>query len=753
MVFTIKEPNKSENLQQKKMSPPASLCQWLQVLLLLSIASVTTTQQIYYLAQFGNDNNSCSSFAPCRTIDGVYSKCYKSTEHFFVEIMDNSIYFFNFTYSISSSVSIYGRSDQYPTLISSSFMFQIDGPDVTLSLANLKLSNTVSALVNRVGQNSIFRLKSLRVENTFMTTNIIMCKTCQIYIDSCLFNGNFIGYPLFLSEYFIQMKNTVFMNNLAEISNYASIIQAQNGNAIVDSCKFVNNRFMSGGALFFKSNFVITNSSFERNMQNGTDALITVFSSNSNSSIYVASCLFESNIARVILTTTNTTILASRFFNNTGPFGGALFIQGDPTTKVIIQDSSFLSNIATNNGGALQIETTNEIEIVNCTFDSNTARGSGGAISFFIADRINITRTSFTSNTARSGGAIAFFNCFSKSSLGILLGVQIQSCNFLNNVAIFQGGAITMQSLVILFIQNSILNNNRAGNAGGAIHATGTTDAIIFSPQFYMGIEYSSRQQSYGFGSNSTSFLNNTAEYGGAIYINSENSRLLIQGNTFLNNSASVDGGAIYSSQSSMTYVNGSLFQYNQAGRNGGCLSLSGTIRILQSNFSQCIASSDGGAVNLRRNTQNSSEMQIRDASFQFSTAKRGGAAFCELRCDFFASNFTNSTAEVMGGAIYMSSRGTINNSRFSFNRAMYGGALALHTTQSNVVQNPTFDANYATAQGAAIFINDSSVDRQFLSTLLRSLPRSQHLISTIPIRREVSILEQQFNSTHPMKS
>ena len=172
-------------------------------------------------------------------------------------------------------------------------------------------------------------------------------------------------------------------------------------------------------------------------------------------------------------------------------------------------------------------------------------------------------------------------------------------------------------------------------------------------------------------------FLNNSAMYGGAIYL--PYGELSISNCKFINNSAHWFGGAIASE--------------NECG-----ISITGTT------FENCRSVDDaGGAIYAF-----SSDLEVKDSIFNNCSANFAGA-ICSLNSEMLISysNFTNNLARYEGGAIYkMYGSGTVIKSNFTKNAALNGGALFSDNCTSFEIRNSEFVSNAATGFGGAIFSN-----------------------------------------------
>lgn len=172
-------------------------------------------------------------------------------------------------------------------------------------------------------------------------------------------------------------------------------------------------------------------------------------------------------------------------------------------------------------------------------------------------------------------------------------------------------------------------------------------------------------------------FLNNSAMYGGAIYL--PYGELSLSNCKFINNSAHWFGGAIASDKDSKISVVGTVFE--------NCRSVDDA----------------GGAIYAF-----STDLEVRDSTFNNCSANFAGA-ICSLNSEILISysNFTNNLARYEGGAVYkMYGSGTVIKSNFTKNAALNGGALFSDNCTSFEIKNSEFALNAATGFGGAIFSN-----------------------------------------------
>ena len=187
------------------------------------------------------------------------------------------------------------------------------------------------------------------------------------------------------------------------------------------------------------------------------------------------------------------------------------------------------------------------LEAENVIFDSaksiayNGAYYIGGAIS--CSGQLKLTDCIFKNNTADRGGAIF-----------ALIGGELKNCTFIDNKALFDGGAIFTPNYQML-IHDSKFINNTASREGGAIYAISSillnNSDLRYNKAYSGGVVYIVNYQLAILNSN---LINNYAtSYGGAIIaINSP--YFYIEGARFINDTSISSAGAIYSMYSKMYF-------------------------------------------------------------------------------------------------------------------------------------------------------------------------------------------------------
>ena len=243
------------------------------------------------------------------------------------------------------------------------------------------------------------------------------------------------------------------------------------------------------------------------------------------------------------------------FDNNDGYQGGGIYILAGVAT---ISDCVFVSNQASNRGGAIYNNTTSN-NIMNCDFSFNSVPTSaGGALTIRNGndddiDPVNVVNCTFEQNDAGFGGALAVYD--SKSI------ANFTACDFTQNNAATSGGATTNGFGATSNFTNCVFSQNEATN-GGAIYSQNDDATINIT---------------------NCEILLNAATRGGAINIGNSDiidtlpiPILTIENTIIKFNSAIEQGGGINMASSSAVFKN-VLFESNiiiDAASIGGAISI-----------------------------------------------------------------------------------------------------------------------------------------------------------------------------------
>ena len=613
---------------------------------------------------------------------------------------------------------------------------------------------------------AVFNNGTLTIQKCIVDNNDITKRTSS---DSEDYGGAAI-YNWYDSTLFI--KNSTISNNLKNYKNGDYVVGAVTslGKTIIsENSYFVNNSGRWGGAITTSGSSLpgkkvnelsISDSTFSKN---GGLYGAGIFIQGSKFSI--TSCVFDSNTASgkgnmtpndnngAAIEVTNTdkaitgTISKSTFTNNKAQYGGAIDICAG---TIKITNSKFINNSADVEGGAIDINALNgnpKVTISGSKFINNSAP-LGGAI-LNIKD-LTVKGSTFINNTPNT--------IFNWAGAGGNLNLNIRTFTDLQNAIGLVTGTLTLNQNVAMTAKEAAdFTNGITINKDITIDGKGhTIDAKNLGRIFSIGEGFTVTLTNatlingkadkggaiYNDGSLTLSDVklsDNVADsYGGAVFNNGE---LVVSDSVFDSNdivnrgSASVDygGAAIYNWYDGTLTVSGSNFTNNIKNyKNGdnlvGAITTIGNATVIGSNF---VNNSGrwGGAISatgaeLRKN---SSTLTVSNTIFKDNSALYAGAVY------IWGSNyniadcvFDNNTAfgkgnmtpnNNNGGALVVSQvsrfnepiTGTISGSKFTNNKAQYGGA-AYFNKGFVTITDSVFENNVATAEGGAVDFSHASV-------------------------------------------
>ena len=418
--------------------------------------------------------------------------------------------------------------------------------------------------------------KSIPYEEVIMELNEAFCAThftnntallggaMSIYNSAVLFSGSVIMFRLNSASvsggalYSLYTNVTIVTNaqHLFFISNTAQscgamiirLFHAEEGN-IYFLCNLAN--YTGGGicARDFGQLWLLGNSYFVANRALSGGAINTDYFD--ELLILTGDALFSENIANYggAITSDGYFLISGRikFINNTAKNGGgAIYRYHYKNRGFNVEGVEFVNNTAHERGGGIWIRTLIENtkymhdnkRIRLCKFINNTAGSCGGAL--YIDSEINI-HLDYISAIGNSNSALCIF----ESSVTFT-----GKMNICNNSGTQGGGIkVTQSNLDIQGVfdigneafENMLFSHNTADKEGGAIYAKQTT--ITFA--YYLRL----------------SFMYNTAENGGAIYLKEASSvnffvRLNLDLYISYNHAIKYGGGIYYEDKPSSTQCN-----------------------------------------------------------------------------------------------------------------------------------------------------------------------------------------------------
>ena len=443
--------------------------------------------------------------------------------------------------------------------------------------------------------------------------------------------------------------------------------------------------------------------------------------------------------------------------NGNGSEGGAIF--AGPGSELFVDGASFSSNIAQNMGGAVYIESSN-VTLVSNAFDGNSAV-YGGAMYVVNSTVTRSVNVSFRGNNAENGGAIVIANSNVTWS---------EYTTFISNNATKNGGAllITGSSYVGWDVQHEIswisyfsglLNSSRTSSYDWASYNSSTfgTSTIDWIEINHGGETVFTNNRAEELGgaiyvgdseiswSGSMLLERNSAQYGGALYLEDGVTVKANGPTTFDSNNALYDGGAIGATDDAGTYyghsfliVNNSMnFTNNMCGGNGGAIDFSDIYVFVDVRgkmvFSSNYAASSGGALFASRKEFG---LSLTGVIFFNNTAEAGGAVFLSAvgtyedgssddnsfypyASTFNECRFDDNSASSTGGAIHsIAGRDVISGTSFTNNFANIGGALRISGMMIDILNSSFVENKSGEGGGSAISIGGvNSMEKLFFSS------------------------------------
>jgi hypothetical protein len=322
--------------------------------------------------------------------------------------------------------------------------------------------------------------------------------------------------------------------------------------------------------------------------------------------------------------------------------------------SVTFQDVTITDGFAGGNGGGVQAQAGPSVTLDDVDFTDNLASGDGGGVYIAGNGQLTINNSAIADNHADSGGGVF--------------------------------------SMVNTTITDSFTQGNVANDAGGGLSVSGTTESVT-----------------------GTSFVGNFAPDGGAI--DDEASNLTLQYCTLNQNHAlgtttigfGGDGGGLYVSNAapaglSVTIANclflANAANYENMGAGGAILQETGTLSVLNSQFSDNRSDDLGGAINFSGKTLTINGTTIDNTK---TNGEGAGLYFVGTGTGAAGSTLTNDTLTLNsaydgGGGIYDAAAGdlTLVNDTINGNYGQNGGGIQLANNGKLAIQNTIIAQNTA---------------------------------------------------------
>ena len=165
--------------------------------------------------------------------------------------------------------------------------------------------------------------------------------------------------------------------------------------------------------------------------------------------LHIRDCVFQSNAAAL-----GGAVHVSSF---SAPERPSFVLALQIASGLLIENSTFLNNIATDAGGGLHADEVPAI-LIDCTFQGNHAGQLGGGADFLHADQ-RLTRCRFESNNAFNGGGVSW------SGSGVM---SLDQVVFQSNVSENFGGGLWAMSATQIVLDHTWFLENHADRGGGA---------------------------------------------------------------------------------------------------------------------------------------------------------------------------------------------------------------------------------------------------------------------------------------------
>ena len=375
----------------------------------------------------------------------------------------------------------------------------------------------------------------------------------------------------------ISFQDSVFEDNGARVAGGLFVGGTSDTEVSILRSTFTGNNVTSQGggiAMFGIASLNVRMTDFTSNEAGFAGGAANIFSSLAN--ITVDECTFTSNRA-----------------GGLGGFGGAMNVETfDGVVDLLIHKSSFDMNVCEANpglnctgGGGIAVSRLRSLSVSQTNFTDNVCDNVGGGIFSTFVPSQTIEECIFGNNSAADDGGAVF--CEGSRSAAVV------RTTFVDNIAGGQGGGVFIQNFTSVQIADSDFTANNALNGGG-LSTTSEVSAPSFVeilgcqftrnsvPQFGRGgaIEGDGSPNSAFLIADSTSrsslFLRNSAEDGGAVYVQNQQSFTSVGANYIANNAnipAGV-GGAVFTLDSGPVNFTSNLFEQNQANTEGGALNL-----------------------------------------------------------------------------------------------------------------------------------------------------------------------------------
>lgn len=564
-------------------------------------------------------------------------------------------------------------SDNYSLVLGGGIAFYYSPSNVKIIDSTIK--NNTAEKGGGIWSN---RLKTLEIIDCEISNNVSTYVGGGIYINNLKSDNTNV-----------LIKNSSFSNNSSnskfeERATYKLSGEVSGGGAIFSSesmeiinCDFVGNSAVgNGGAIFSKGAENITIIA-DGNQMNGNKVTDT---SSVGGWLYLDGSVSDgetvTKVTNLVMSINNSQINNVKDENGEYQFngGGMYIIACCNESNIEIKDTQIIGNHSNFRGGGITFfDLYNvKIEITNCLLYDNSGKMGGGIyFVWIVGSDINIQNCDFVCNySADKCGAIYTGICYNSV-------LRINHCNFYSNFSDQIAGAIYVENLNNIYINNSSFIDNEA-KVGGA----------IFINKRVYGVD------KINLNLKNTNFIGNSAN-SSYNFTQSEDYPYDVTGTVS-------GGGAIFTTQN--LNIDSCNFENNSAVGNGGaiwCCMNSDTVsyEVYSSNFINNSTQGRSGAIETVRS------MYIYDSYFEGNHAVGDGGVMGYYGSIFYNCIFTKNYSESNGGVFYQSGYElNLYNCKLSYNFAEGNGG-AITTDWQIKLSNVEIFNNYCGGKGGGIYL------------------------------------------------
>ena len=540
----------------------------------------------------------------------------------------------------------------------------------------------------------------ITLSGLILDESLVYFEDSSVNIDGCKFEGSKHGVQFLITTTMvsnIQITNSVFVKNsecisvvinkTVNVSEDVHVVltvkhSSFHSNVITYEGSCVSFHEASNNKHSASLNITLEDVTFFHN-KFSTKGLVFFDMENANQDIHFQNVTFTSNDA-----------LSDRAFS--ARYGHSECIVHSSVVNVVVNASSFTGQQARSfNVSARNIS----LQVNNSSFRGHKVEGNGGVICLRGSDHcvLKVSESSFTNAHASSGGGAVYITALTAS-------VQLHHTTFTKCTSLGTGGVfihLMSRESSAGYALHLIVENSRFVNCelNGFDHFGGSL-SVVYESRVKINIS-------------SSRFISNHAGKGGALNLfplrigdkqwQSKPSQVTIKNSTFFDNSA-ISGGAIYLvvNNQSILILENVIMESNRAQEGGGAAAISPifAFKVLYSRLLNNNADTIGGALIV----SDVNTLEIKDSLFDGNIAGNflfagpmefGGALY--ISCGLITTHivitnttFKNCSAEQDGGAIYLAHGGNVSlvirRSRFVENLSLQtsGGALSIQLLQDN---------------------------------------------------------------------